>query len=136
MTSSSDIGRIEAHREEEDSLLAYESPLLALLFVAPALAACGPSSSSSSTSSTAVHATIKNFVFIPSTIHVTVGQTIEWTNEDAPPHNVTYVSGPEFRSSGTLRTGATFSVKATQKGTIHYYCSIHPWMKATIAVSP
>ena len=114
------------------------SPLLALLFVALALAGCGSSSSSSSTStsSMAVHATIKNFAFIPNPIHVTIGQTIEWTNEDAPPHNVTYVSGPEFRSSTTLTTGATFSVKVTQAGTIHYYCSIHPWMKGTIVVSP
>jgi plastocyanin len=39
-------------------------------------------------------------------------------------------------ASGTLRTGATFSVKVTQKGAIHYYCSIHPWMRGTIVVSP
>lgn len=123
-------------KNEESSSLMKASSLLALPFVALALAACGSSSSSSSTSSTAVHATIKNFVFIPSTIHVTVGQTIEWTNEDAPPHNVAYVSGPEFRSSGTLRTGATFSVKVILKGAVHYYCSIHPWMKGTIVVSP
>lgn len=116
------------------SSAAKVSSLLALLFVALALAGCG--SSSSSSSSPAVHATIKNFAFIPSTIHVTVGQTIEWTNEDAPPHNITYVSGPEFRSSGTLTTGATFSLKVIQAGTIHYYCSIHPWMKGTIVVSP
>ena len=114
------------------------SSLLALLFVALEIVGCGSTSTSTSTStsSTAVHATIKNFAFIPSTIHVTAGQTIEWINEDAPPHNVIYVSGPEFRSSGRLRTGATFSVEVTQPGTIHYYCSIHPWMKGTIVVSP
>ena len=118
------------------SSAAKVASLLALLFVALALAGCGSSSSSSTSTSAAVHATIKNFAFIPTTIHVTIGQTIEWTNEDAPPHNVTYVSGPEFRSSGTLNTGATFSVEVTQAGTIHYYCSIHPWMKGTIVVSP
>jgi plastocyanin len=109
------------------------SPLV-LLFVALALAGCG--SSSTSTSSTAVHTTIRHFAFIPSPIRVTIGQTIEWTNEDVAPHNITYLSGPEFRSSATLRTGATFSVKVTQPGTIYYYCSIHPWMKGTIVVSP
>jgi plastocyanin len=110
--------------------------LLALPFVALALAGCGSSSSSTSTSSTAVHATIKNFAFIPSTIHVRVGQTIKWINEDAAPHNVAYVSGPAFHSSATMTTGATFSFKMTQTGTIHYYCSIHPWMTGTIVVSP
>jgi plastocyanin len=109
---------------------------LALLFVVAALAGCGSGSSVSLTSSAAVHATIKNFAFIPSTIHVRPGQTIEWTNEDAPPHNVTYVSGPDFHSSGTLTTGATFLIDLPEAGTIHYYCSIHPWMKGTIVVSP
>lgn len=123
-------------------------PLLALPFVVLALAGCGSNSTSNSapggapgvsgTSSSGgeVHATIKNFAFIPNTIHVSVGQTIEWTNEDAAPHNVIYVSGPELPSSGTLNTGATFSIKATRAGTTHYYCSIHPWMTGTIVVSP
>jgi plastocyanin len=70
------------------------------------LAGCGSSSSVTPTSSAAAHATIKNFAFIPSTIHIRLSQTIEWTNEDAAPHNVTYVSGPEFRSSGAGLAGA------------------------------
>ena len=28
-----------------------------------------------------------------------------------------------------------FSVRLTQAGTIHYFCTLHPWMKATIVVS-
>jgi plastocyanin len=64
-----------------------------------------------------------------------VGQTVTWINQDGPPHNVTYVSGPKFTSSGTLSTGTTFSLKLTQAGTISYICSIHPFMKATIVVS-
>ena len=52
-------------------------------------------------------------------------------------HNVVYVSGPKFRSSRPrMRNGSTFSVKLTQPGTIHYLCSIHPWMKGTVVVSP
>jgi amicyanin len=78
---------------------------------------------------------MKNLAFSPATIHAKVGQTIHWTNQDTPPHNVTYVSGPKFTSSSTLDTGATFSLKLTQAGTIHYYCTIHPFMRATIVVS-
>jgi len=78
---------------------------------------------------------MKNLAFSPATIQAKVGQTIHWTNQDTPPHNVTYVSGPKFTSSGTLNAGGTFALKLTQAGTIHYFCSIHPFMRATIVVS-
>lgn len=74
--------------------------------------------------------------FTPTVTHAKVGQRVIWTNEDEAPHNVTYVSGPRFRSSRPmLKTGATFSLSLTEPGTIHYFCSLHPWMKATIVVS-
>ena len=77
---------------------------------------------------------MKDLKFSPDTIQAKVGQTIQWTNDDTPPHNVTYVSGPQFTSSSTMNPGAKFSLKLTKAGTIHYFCSIHPFMKATIVV--
>ena len=80
---------------------------------------------------------MRSLAFNPPAFHAKVGQTVIWTNEDNAPHNVTYVSGPRFRSSRPkLRPGARFSLTLHQPGTIHYYCSIHPWMTATIIVSP
>jgi plastocyanin len=74
--------------------------------------------------------------FTPTVVEAKVGQSVTWTNEDSSSHNVTYVSGPRFTSSPrVLRPGAQFSIRLTQPGTIHYYCSIHPWMKATIVVA-
>jgi plastocyanin len=78
---------------------------------------------------------MKSLAFDPKSITAKVGQTVQWTNDDQPPHNVTYVSGPKFTSSGTLNTGDKFQVKLTAAGTIHYVCTIHPFMKATIVVS-
>lgn len=74
--------------------------------------------------------------FYPTTVHANAGQRVVWTNHDNSPHTVTYGSGPRFKSSRVLRPGAGFSFTLTRPGTIHYYCSIHPWMKATIVVSP
>ena len=80
---------------------------------------------------------MKNLAFLPKVVHAKVGQTVGWTNQDTPPHNVTYVSGPKFASSPpTMTTGAKFTVKLTTAGTIHYYCTIHPFMKGTIVVAP
>jgi plastocyanin len=80
--------------------------------------------------------TIKNLAFNPKTVHAKVGETIVWTNEDGPPHNVTWTGGPKFTSSSTLNTNDKFALKLTQAGTITYICSIHPFMKATIVVGP
>ena len=83
-----------------------------------------------------VQIVMRSLAFNPPTVHAKLGQTVIWVNEDNAPHNVTYVSGPRFRSSRpALRPGTKFSFTLSQPGTIHYYCSIHPWMTATIVVS-
>lgn len=80
---------------------------------------------------------MKSLEFTPTIVHAKVGQRVVWTNEDSSPHNVTYVSGPRFKSSrSSMSPGTKFSIGLTQPGTIRYFCSIHPWMTATIAVSP
>ena len=76
-----------------------------------------------------------SLAFSPDVVHAKVGQTVQWTNKDIPPHNVTYVSGPKFTSSPTMKTGAKFQLKLTQAGTIHYFCTIHSFMTATIVVT-
>jgi plastocyanin len=128
-------------------------PATLALALALATAGCGtgsdlPSSSptsSSATSSTAttadsggaVRIVMQSLFFDPSAVHARVGQRVIWTNEDAVAHNVTYVSGPRFRSSRRrLNRGQKFAITLTQPGTIRYVCTLHPWMKATIVVSP
>lgn len=124
-------------------------PLLVVLILVLVTAGCGSSSNPSLSSrassptgigppgSRRVHVAIRNFAFTPIVVHVKLGQTIAWTNYDAAPHNVTYMSGPRFTSSPPrMTTGARFSIQLTQVGTIHYYCTIHPWMTGTVVVSP
>jgi plastocyanin len=125
--------------------------LLALGILTLAAAGCGSSSSSGTASSgssssasapttstfsgSTVHVSMKNLAFVPTVVHAKVGETVVWTNDDSPSHNVTYVSGPKFTSSSTLDPGAKFQIKLTKAGTIDYFCSIHPFMKATIVVA-
>ncbi len=103
-----------------------------------ATAAAGPSTGpvASAPSGSTIHVTMKNLAFSPAAIRAKPGDTIVFTNDDSPPHNVTWVSGPKFTSSSTLNPGSSFTIKiTTQVGTIHYFCSIHPFMKGTIVVS-
>lgn len=120
-------------------------PVLAVLALATAGCGSGSASGASSVGGTpsgtdsggTARAVMKSLDFTPTVVDAKVGQRVMWTNDDSAPHNVTYVSGPRFTSSRRiLGPGATFSIKLTQSGTIHYYCSIHPWMTATIVVSP
>jgi amicyanin len=117
---------------------------LALVVVlAVVCAGCGSSSDSQSQAATAavapsgtVQVAMKVLEFAPAAVDAKVGQKVTWTNADSSPHNVTYVSGPRFKSSRLMMApGETFAIKLTQPGTIHYFCTLHPWMKATIVVS-
>jgi plastocyanin len=83
-----------------------------------------------------VQVVMQSLDFSPTGIAAKVGQEVVWTNNDAAPHNVTYVSGPRFGSSRTLGRGKQFSIRLTEPGTIRYVCTLHPWMKATIVVAP
>ena len=77
---------------------------------------------------------MRSLAFIPATVHVRVGQTIEWTNQDNVIHNVTSNDGLTIQS-GNFGPGHKFEFTPKQTGSITYYCTIHPTtMQATIVV--
>lgn len=130
-------------------------PLLGLTAALLALAGCGSGSSSSSTPPLApgrggqharlIHRNLElrchdpgsdeEHRVHPKAVQAKVGQTVQWVNDDTPAHDVTYVSGPKFTSSGLMNPGAKFQIKLTQPGTIDYVCTIQTGMTATIAVT-
>ncbi len=77
---------------------------------------------------------IRNFAFAPATVTVKVGTTLTWTNSDQDPHTVT-ATGGAFRSP-TLATGGTYRFTFTKPGRYDYLCTIHPFMTATVVVTP
>jgi plastocyanin len=77
---------------------------------------------------------IQNFAFSPTTVTVKAGSTVTWTNRDQDAHTVTAMSGP-FHSP-TLTTGQSFRYTFTTPGRYDYLCTIHPFMTATVVVTP
>ncbi len=67
---------------------------------------------------------MQNIAFNPSSLTVTVGTTVTWTNDDSTSHDVTFtdIAGVD---SGTMSRGQTFSYTFNTAGTFHYYCKIH-----------
>ena len=76
---------------------------------------------------------IQGMAFSPSTLTVTAGTVVTWTNKDAVTHNVT--SNPALFSSGGMGNGATYSFTFSNKGTFNYSCTIHPSMTGTVIVN-
>ena len=77
---------------------------------------------------------IKNFAFSPVMVTVRVGTTVTWTNSDQDAHTVT-ATGGVFKSTA-LNTGDTFRYTFTKPGRYDYLCTIHPFMTATVVVTP
>jgi plastocyanin len=75
---------------------------------------------------------IDNFTFAPAQFTVKPGTTVTWTNEDDIPHTVV-ATDHAFRSKA-LDTDDKFSFTFTTPGSYEYFCSLHPYMKATVVV--
>src|SRR3954466_8022057 len=97
-----------------------------------------PAASSGGGGGKAGGVSMKNIAFNPTSVTVAKGGAVKWTNDDSVGHDVTKKSGPgpEFSSgpAGGMQNGDTFQQKFTTAGTIHYVCTVHPNMKATVTV--
>lgn len=86
-----------------------------------------------------VEVEIEDFAFVPQTVTIKVGDTVEWKNRDAVEHTST--SGepgmPDgIWDSGPLGEDDRFSFVFTQDGTYPYYCRPHTWMTGTVIIEP
>jgi plastocyanin len=65
--------------------------------------------------------------YSPSTVTITAGTTVRWTNTDSAPHTVTSVSGGELGST-SLSNGGVYDHTFSTPGTFEYHCTIHSSM--------
>lgn len=77
---------------------------------------------------------IHNFKYEPANLAIAVGKTVQFINTDEEPHTATATDGA-FNSKA-LDTNQTWNYTATKPGTFPYICSIHPFMKGTLTVTP
>jgi plastocyanin len=76
---------------------------------------------------------IQFFSFHPSTLTVSAGTTVTWTDMDwFAMHNVI----GDGWASPNLSHGGKYSYTFTTPGTYTYRCSHHSWMKGKIIVTP
>ena len=70
--------------------------------------------------------------FDPPDAAIEPGSTITWTNNGALPHTVTADDG-SF-DSGVLNPGDSYTVAFDGRGTVTYFCAIHPEMRGSVTV--
>jgi len=78
------------------------------------------------------HMNMQNFAYQMANIQVRVGTMVTWTNQDNVPHSITFKNG--MKDSGLLYQGQSFSYTFSTPGTYQYYCTVHPYMVATVTV--
>jgi plastocyanin len=86
----------------------------------------------------AVEVTMSDIQFDPSSVTVSRGGKVTWTNEETVPHDVTKADGPgpDFSSgeSGGMAQGDTFSHTFDTPGKVEYVCTVHANMRGTVTV--
>jgi plastocyanin len=71
--------------------------------------------------------------FSPPELHVSVGETVTWTNKDPFPHDV---SAPRLHlHSPDIAPDETWSFTPREAGRFEYKCTLHPGMKGILVVT-
>src|SRR5215203_2647500 len=91
-----------------------------------------PSATAQGMTPTTTQVSIQDFFFSPADVTVEPGTTVTWVNEGTVPHTVTSDDG-QF-DSGVLMPGDSYTVMFKGRGTITYYCAIHPSMRGSVTV--
>ena len=97
-----------------------------------ALLAQASSSSSAPKPAAVVH--MHDFKFVPTTVKIKPGDTVEWINDDNDAHTVDSVS--KLFDSGGLDTNDMWTHTFKTAGSFAYFCARHPYMKAVVIVTP
>jgi amicyanin len=76
---------------------------------------------------------IAQLKFQTDTVTVSVGQTVQWVNDDEVAHTVTF-GDPAVASSGNLARGQAFTQRFDRPGAYAYTCTPHPFMRGVVIV--
>ena len=87
---------------------------------------------------------LENSCFDPYITHISVDDTVTWTNNDDAvhvvvgsdpnPESLKHLEDRELFDSGFLKTNESFSYTFDQYGTFEYFCTLHPWMNGYVVV--
>lgn len=74
---------------------------------------------------------VKNFEFLPGSLHVNKGTRVVFTNTSGTTHTAT---DKGVFDTGRIKGGKSVAVRFSRQGTFSYHCKIHPFMHGKIVV--
>ena len=80
----------------------------------------------------AVTIEIGGFRYRPPNLSLPVGATVTWVNRDTAPHDSK--ARDETWGTDLLKRDEEYAITFDEPGTWEYYCTIHPYMTATLTV--
>ncbi len=106
-----------------------------LMFAPPASAHGGGGHCRTTTISVddGVSVQVKGFCYLPTVLHVEVGETVTWTNLDPAPHTVTGING-SWGSYDEFGQDESVSFTFDEPGVYGYYCVLHSGMVGVVVV--
>jgi plastocyanin len=85
-------------------------------------------------------AVMRDYSFLPGTIHVKAGSVLTFYNDDVIAHRIADDDPSGFSLRTDIKAGSSVTLKFgtpdSQPFEWHFHCSIHPAMKGTIVVDP
>ena len=77
---------------------------------------------------------IKQFAYVPATLHVRAGQSVAWVNCESDGTAHTATADDASFNSWLLNPDNAFVRAFPSAGTVPYHCDLHPFMKAAVIV--
>ncbi len=77
--------------------------------------------------------TTYKFAFSPKTASIHKGTRVKWSNISGYKHHIKFTNGVTF--SKVVPIGGSVSLVVHHKGTFHYHCTIHHYMKGVVKVT-
>ena len=77
---------------------------------------------------------IRQYAFVPASVAIAAGTTVEWRNRDDDPHTVKSDPARGELKSPALDTDDIYRFTFKEPGMYKYFCTLHPHMQGTIIV--
>jgi plastocyanin len=74
------------------------------------------------------------YAFKAAKITIGAGTKVTWSNTTDAAHTITSTGHPPAKFNKQLALHGKVTLTFTKRGTYHYFCAIHPYMKGTIVV--